>query len=255
MQFRGCQRLFGPGRWFFEDRGETACVPSPCIGAGSQLPYQDTSPGMGIFFKGAHMCGTKEDLPPEVKASAVCVIEGVSHAPPTPICSRVFCYLGAKSRPLRCSDALGPLTFNWRSFRRTACSSRTVARWCWRATATTATPRRRCRPACAPCWRSSPAATPPPPRTTQPSPRASSNTSSRSQVRAQKKANYHRLVLTTAWRLAVAVALRRGADQQLLSVARPRQGLRVAGPERMPERRLRLHRPARSPPKLRRKLL
>ena len=71
-------------RWFFEDRGETACVPSPCIGAGSQLPYQDTSPGMGIFFKGAHMCGTKEDLPPEVKASAVCVIEGVSHAPPTP---------------------------------------------------------------------------------------------------------------------------------------------------------------------------
>jgi len=39
---------------------------------------------MGIFFKGAHMCGTKEDLPPEVKASAVCVIEGVSHAPPTP---------------------------------------------------------------------------------------------------------------------------------------------------------------------------
>jgi len=36
---------------------------------------------MGIFFKGAHMCGTKEDLPPEVKASAVCVIEGVSHPP------------------------------------------------------------------------------------------------------------------------------------------------------------------------------
>ena len=37
---------------------------------------------MGIFFKGAHMCGTKEELPPEVKASAVCVIEGVSHPPP-----------------------------------------------------------------------------------------------------------------------------------------------------------------------------
>ena len=155
---------------------------------------------------------------------------------------------------LRCSDALGLLTF-WRSFRRMAYCSRTVARWCWRATATTATPRRRCRPACAPCWRSSQAATPPPPRTTQPSPRACSNTSSRSQVRAQKKANYHRLVLTEAWCLAVAVALHRGADQQLLSVARPRQGLRVAGPERMPERRLRLDRPARSPPELRRKLL
>ena len=104
MQFRGCQRLFGPGRWFFEDRGETACVPSPCIGAGSQLPYQDTSRGMGIFFKGAHMCGTKEELPPEVKASAVCVIEGVSHPPPAPICSgvaaicsRLFSYLSAKS--------------------------------------------------------------------------------------------------------------------------------------------------------------
>ena len=79
-------------RWFFEDRGETACVPSPCIGAGSQLPYQDTSPGMGIFFKGAHMCGTKEDLPPEVKASAVCVIEGVSHAPPTHLLSRILLF-------------------------------------------------------------------------------------------------------------------------------------------------------------------
>ena len=98
------------GRWFFEDRGETACVPSPCIGAGSQLPYQDTSPGMGIFFKGAHMCGTKEDLPPEVKASAVCVIEGVSHPPPptshsgvAAICSCMFSHLAQRAVHRHCA--------------------------------------------------------------------------------------------------------------------------------------------------------
>jgi hypothetical protein len=58
--------------WFFTERGPTACVPSPCMGFN-----QTTSPNgtMSIFYRGAEMCGTDPDLPEEVKANAMCVIE------------------------------------------------------------------------------------------------------------------------------------------------------------------------------------
>ena len=58
--------------WFFTERGPTACVPSPCMGFN-----QTTSPNgtMSIFYRGAQMCGTDPDLPEEVKANAMCVIE------------------------------------------------------------------------------------------------------------------------------------------------------------------------------------
>ena len=60
--------------WFFEERGPTACEPAPCMNYN-----QTTSPGMSIMYKGAEMCGTKLDLPADVKASAICVIEGCKY--------------------------------------------------------------------------------------------------------------------------------------------------------------------------------
>ena len=59
--------------WFFEERGPTACDPAPC-----RDYNQTTSPGMGMFYRGAEMCGTRPDLPADVKANAICVIEGVN---------------------------------------------------------------------------------------------------------------------------------------------------------------------------------
>jgi hypothetical protein len=59
--------------WFFEERGATACDPAPC-----RDYNQTTSSGMGMFYRGAEMCGTRPDLPAEIKANAMCVIEGVN---------------------------------------------------------------------------------------------------------------------------------------------------------------------------------
>eukprot|EP01044_Picomonas_judraskeda_P002992 COSAG03_NODE_232_length_10264_cov_2.708706_4_plen_658_part_00 len=59
--------------WFFAERGPTACVPSPCMSSN-----QTTSTGMSMFYRGVEMCGTEPDFPADVKAGAMCVIEGVN---------------------------------------------------------------------------------------------------------------------------------------------------------------------------------